>query len=274
MYFAYCYPYTYTDCVEDLNKIMADPLSQKFVSRKVLCETLAGNKCEILTITSKQNPENMAKRKGVVITGRVHPGESVGSWMMKGALDFLTDPKNAEAELLRQNFVFKIVPMLNPDGVINGNYRCSLAGCDLNRRWKTPSKVLHPTIYHTKQMIGQFAKERELAVFCDFHGHSRRKNIFMYGCCGHQPEDSRLFPFVLGAINPFFIYNDCRFGNQKSKESTARMALFNDLRMHPCIYTMESSFCGNDEGPFAKYHFSTENLIQTGVDFCRSLLVH
>ena len=43
----------------------------------------------------------MSKRKGVIITARVHPGESVGSWMMKGALDFLTDPNNTEAELLR-----------------------------------------------------------------------------------------------------------------------------------------------------------------------------
>jgi hypothetical protein len=189
----------------------------------------------------------MAKRKGVIITARVHPGESVGSWMMKGCLDFLTDPNSVEAELLRQNFVFKIVPMLNPDGVINGNYRCSLAGCDLNRRWKAPSKVLHPTIYHTKQLIFNFSKERELAVFCDFHGHSRRKNIFMYGCnVPDQPADSRLFPFILSAINPFFIYSDSRFGNQKSKESTARVALFNEHRNHPCIYTMESSFCGND----------------------------
>jgi cytosolic carboxypeptidase protein 2/3 len=133
-----------------LNKITNDPVKSQFVSRKVLCETLAGNKCEFLTITSKQNQENISKRKGVVITARVHPGESVGSQMMKGCLEFLTDPNSVEAELLRQNFVFKIVPMLNPDGVINGNYRCSLAGCDLNRRWKAPSKVLHPTIYYTK----------------------------------------------------------------------------------------------------------------------------
>jgi hypothetical protein len=97
----------------------------------------------------------------------------------------------------------------------------------------------------------------------------------MYGChVPGAPEDSRLFPFILSAINPFFIYSDSRFGNQKNKESTARMALFNEHRMHPCIYTMESSFCGNDQGPFAKYHFSTENLMQTGMDFCRSLLIH
>jgi hypothetical protein len=47
------------------------------------------------------NQENMHKRKGIIITARVHPGESVGSWMMKGALDFLTDTTSPEAELLR-----------------------------------------------------------------------------------------------------------------------------------------------------------------------------
>ena len=30
--------------------------------------------------------------------------------------------------MLRDEFVFVVVPMINPDGVINGNYRCSLAG--------------------------------------------------------------------------------------------------------------------------------------------------
>ena len=91
VYFAYCYPYTYSDMLEDLNKIMADPIKAQFCKRQTLCDTLAGNKCELITITSKMNVDNMARRKGVVITARVHPGESVGSWMMKGALNFLTD---------------------------------------------------------------------------------------------------------------------------------------------------------------------------------------
>lgn len=53
VYFAYCYPYTYTDLCDDLNKIMSDPLKCQFTKRTTLCETLAGNKLEMLTITSK-----------------------------------------------------------------------------------------------------------------------------------------------------------------------------------------------------------------------------
>ena len=37
--------------------------------------------------------------------------------------------------------MLKIVPMLNPDGVILGNYRCSVVGVDLNRQWAEPSQV-------------------------------------------------------------------------------------------------------------------------------------
>ena len=77
----------------------------------------------------------------------------------------------------------------------------------------------------------------------------------------------------MSQICPFFIYNHSRFGNQKSKESTARMALFNELKC-PAIYTIESSFCGNDMGPFKNYHFSTNNLMQTGRDFCRTLILY
>jgi murein tripeptide amidase MpaA len=52
--------------------------------------------------------------------------------MLDGLLKYLL---SKEAEELRKHFVIRIVPMLNPDGVIYGNYRCSLLGCDLNRKW-------------------------------------------------------------------------------------------------------------------------------------------
>ena len=58
------------------------------------------------------------------LSDRVHPCETSASWMIKGLIDFLTDGDNPEAKWLRDHFVWKVVPMLNPDGVMNGNSRC------------------------------------------------------------------------------------------------------------------------------------------------------
>jgi len=71
--------------------------------------------------------------------------------VIEGIIRFLVG-ESESANLLRKMYVFKIVPMLNPDGVIIGNYRCSLAGQDLNRQWKDPVKHLFPEIYHTKEV--------------------------------------------------------------------------------------------------------------------------
>ena len=43
--------------------------------------------------------------------------------------------------------------MLNPDGVVVGNYRCSLAGRDLNRNYRTKLKNAFPTVWHTRNMV-------------------------------------------------------------------------------------------------------------------------
>jgi len=89
----------------------------------------------------------------------VHPGETGASWMMKGVIDYLTGP-SLNAKILRDNFVFKIIPMLNIDGVVNGNSRCNLAGFDLNRCWIEPNKKLQPTIYHMKNVSDLLSNSR------------------------------------------------------------------------------------------------------------------
>ena len=53
----------------------------------------------------------------ILITARVHPGETNASWMMKGFLDYVLS-NDSDANTLRDNFIFKVIPMLNPDGVI------------------------------------------------------------------------------------------------------------------------------------------------------------
>ncbi|GAX75978.1 hypothetical protein CEUSTIGMA_g3421.t1 [Chlamydomonas eustigma] len=158
------------------------PLTPLPLVRSLLCYTLSGHRCELLTVTDFSAPlDVVAQRECVVITARVHPGESCASWIMQGLLDFLTS-NQPTAISLRSSFIFKLVPMLNPDGVVNGSYRCSLAGCDLNRVWDKPFKWLHPTVYHSKRMMQQLAGSGRLALYVDIHGHSSKQDVFFYGC--------------------------------------------------------------------------------------------
>ena len=69
----------------------------------------------------------------------------------------------------------------------------------------------------------------------------------MYGCNNSKaPEETRVFPYLLSKINPYFSFEESRFGIQKSKESTARISLYKELRTCPNIFTMESTFSGLD----------------------------
>ena len=127
VFLAHCYPFTYSDQCNFLNKICT--YSNKDIVRKtVLCKSLAGNDVDMLILTNfLSDPLEISVRKSVIMTSRVHPGETNASWMMNGVIDFLVS-EDPQAQHLRNTFVFKIVPMINPDGVIVGNYRCSLMG--------------------------------------------------------------------------------------------------------------------------------------------------
>ena len=110
-----------------------DPKKKQRMKRRELCKTIAGNSCDLLIVTTfGSDYEEVRRRKGIVISSRVHPGESNASFLMHGTLEYLVS-EDEGARYLRDNFVFKIIPMLNPDGVIVGNYRTSLSGLDLNR---------------------------------------------------------------------------------------------------------------------------------------------
>jgi murein tripeptide amidase MpaA len=55
--------------------------------------------------------------------------------------------------------IFKIIPMINPDGVIYGNSRCDISGSDINRQWGDANKFLYPIINKTKNIFYQMVEE-------------------------------------------------------------------------------------------------------------------
>lgn len=196
-YLAYNMPFSYTfmktnirywsHLVQHHNQHCSNSETILF-EEQTLCHTLRGNKLPVLTITSSQHDASIPHY--ILLSARVHPSESNSSWILKGFIDFLLTPTNDSTnEPLRrrllQKFIFKIVPMLNPDGVINGCTRTDLQRDDLNRQWHDPNPNLHPTIYHSRMLLkclNEYSNGTNPVAFIDLHGHSRRKNIFSYSC--------------------------------------------------------------------------------------------
>lgn len=69
--------------------------------------------------------------------------------MLNGFLKYVCSDSE-EAQVLRKKVVFKIIPMLNPDGVTVGNFRTSFCGKDLNRQFKKNSTFLIPEVKAVK----------------------------------------------------------------------------------------------------------------------------
>lgn len=177
-YFALTYPFSYADSqnlLDKYEKLYANH-PKIYFHRELLVTSLEGRRVDLVTITSRENatrdsedripnlfpegrPRPLRFRKPTVfVAARVHPGETQGSHMMNGLLSFLlseyvsivsvsfTKYQKASnnaliASAVLSKFVFKIVPMLNPDGVYKGFFRLDSLGQNLNRYYKSPSLV-------------------------------------------------------------------------------------------------------------------------------------
>lgn len=176
VFFAYSIPYTFsmvTNLVQSISE-QQDRLIQEFKDAKresktqdpsitenqvkivevsVLAPSLAGVDVPMLTITDfSQSKQEEQRKKIVIITGRVHPGETNASWVVHGVIKFLLS-KEKVAEELRKRVIFKIIPMINADGVTVGNTRCSLIGRDVNRLFGNPNQKLTPEPYFLRQLV-------------------------------------------------------------------------------------------------------------------------
>lgn len=143
--------------------------------------------------------------------------------------------------------------------------------------------MLHPTIKAVKDLLTHLQSTRGVLLYIDLHGHSRKKNCFVYGCdVALQPEKwtkyepimspeeltarrifSRIFPKVLSMVSNchtggYFSFKDCSFKVQKSKAGTGRVISWKTFGIQ-AAYTVELSFCGNGNNDEA-------HILRTAID--------
>ncbi|XP_073905452.1 cytosolic carboxypeptidase-like protein 5 isoform X2 [Castor canadensis] len=234
-FFAFCYPFSYSDCQDLLNQLdqrfpenhstHSSPLDTIYYHRELLCYSLDGLRVDLLTVTSCHGlrddreprleqlfPDNSTPRpfrftgkRIFFLSSRVHPGETPSSFVFNGFLDFILRPDDPRAQTLRRLFVFKLIPMLNPDGVVRGHYRTDSRGVNLNRQYLKPDAILHPAIYGAK------------AVLLYHHVHSRLN----YQSPSEREPSPRLLP-----DNPLSdlekannLHNEAHFGQSSDGEN-------------------------------------------------------
>jgi predicted deacylase len=166
------------------------------------------------------------KRPVIVVAARIHPGETNGSFAIEGLMNFLFS-NHRKASMLRTEFSFLIIPMINVDGVICGLYRPNLFGDDLNRIWEKPDSQNHPEVRSILHMLTNLFRNRPIAFCIDFHGHSAAYNSFTYGFMNEESFDlehsEKFFPIIMSKLCDRFDYKMCNFGKSPEFEGTMRV---------------------------------------------------
>ena len=259
-----------------------------YYRRELLTNSLEGRRIDLLTISGtkgqldaregplpspllpesgpQQRPHRFKGKKYVFLTARVHPGETPASHVFDGFLQFILRPDDPRAIALRERFVFKLIPMLNPDGVYHGHYRFDTKGVNLNRAYVNSSHEKYPSAFGCLAVADDLHKRGELVLYVDCHAHAGRRGCFFYGCrgggggsdenvaaagSGGAPpadlEDAALFAKLVSLNTRWLDFSGCTWFEPAAHEGSARAAI-RALTGLPHIFTLE---CNYDSGTAA-----------------------
>ncbi|MEO0399171.1 MAG: M14-type cytosolic carboxypeptidase [Pseudomonadota bacterium] len=199
-------------------------------------------------------------RPPVWIIARQHPGESMASWWMEGALEMLSDPEDPVANGLRDAVDLHIVPLMNPDGAYRGHLRTNTPGADLNREWAEPSPERSPEVLCVRNEMDKTG----VALFLDIHGDEELPYNFIEGFEGvASASDAMLeglnaFRDRLCALSPDF---QKQYGYPVAKPGGANLNVASQQvaeRYRAISMTMEMPFKDNAVRPIPEVGWSPE----------------
>ena len=130
-------------------------LSSLFLNyeRKLLCYSPCGLPIYYLIISDKYAKNS----KFICLCARVHACEVTSNMVLEGIISTLVSGSSL-AQAILSKYSFIILPMINPDGVVIGNYRSTIFGRDLNRQWQSPEVNLDHVILCWKNIMLTYSK--------------------------------------------------------------------------------------------------------------------
>jgi hypothetical protein len=140
---------------------------------EVIGKTAMGRDLHLITVTAPDVDDR--EKVTVWLQARQHAWESGSSYVMEGALRFITsdDPK---ARALRRRVVFVFTPMVDPDGCATGQVRFNANGFDVNRHWDEVDLrdkrflAQMPEIWYVKKAIASHvASGRKIQLMLNLH---------------------------------------------------------------------------------------------------------
>ena len=129
-------------------------------------QSTEGRDIAVLEVGGKQ-------KDTVVILGRQHPPEVTGALALFPFVDVLLG-EDEIAKAFRERFFIVVIPMINPDGVVHGNWRLNQQGIDTNRDWGPFTQPETVAVYNYLANLMKTGHQFYLGL--DFH--STKGNYF------------------------------------------------------------------------------------------------
>lgn len=106
------------------------------------------------------------------------------------------------------------------------------------------------------------------------HGHSRKKNVFIYGpqvpLHNEKYLQMRIIPKLIAEETSKFRYHSCRFRLEAMKEKTARIVMWRQFNITNC-FTFEASVHGYFDENKQNFEFEQSTFEEMGEHLANSL---